>query len=138
MKLSISEILSRASKISDVDQRVTWLRANDIQPLRVVLHYALDPRIKWLLPETDPPYKPNQLVDQDLRLYTEVRRFYLFVEGGHQTLKQLKRETLFIEMLESLHPEDAKLILAAKNKKVPYEGITAEVVNAAFPGLIQA
>ena len=46
----------------------------------------------------------------------------------------LKRETLFIGLLESIDPEDAKVLLAAKDKKL--KGITAAIVNEAFPGLI--
>jgi hypothetical protein len=43
---------------------------------------------------------------------------------------------LFINMLESLHPKDAELIIAAKDKKLP-KGITKKVVNLAFPRLIE-
>jgi len=136
MKLSISEILKKASQgVTDQD-RANVLRAHDTVSLRQVLWTALDPRVKWLLPEGDPPYRPCDLVDQHHRLFTEARKFYLFLEGGNPNLKQLRREALFIELLESLDPEDAKLILAAKDKTIPYPGITIEVVNLAFPGLI--
>ena len=136
MKLSISEILKKASKgVTDQD-RANVLRAHDTVSLRQVLWTALDPRVKWLLPEGDPPYRPCDLVDQHHRLFTEARKLYLFLENGNPNLKQLRREALFIELLESLDPEDAKLILAAKDKMIPYPGITIEVVNLAFPGLI--
>jgi hypothetical protein len=136
MKLSISEILKKASQSATDQDRANTLRAHDTVPLRQVLWVALDPRVKWLLPEGNPPYKPCDLVDQQHRLFTEARKFYLFLEGGNPNLKQLRREALFIELLESLDPEDAKLVLAAKDKKIPYPGITTEVVNLAFPGLI--
>ena len=136
MKLSISEILKKASQgVTDQD-RANTLRAHDTVSLRQVLWTALDPRVKWLLPEGNPPYRPCDLVDQHHRLFTEARKLYLFLENGNPNLKQLRREALFIELLESLDPEDAKLILAAKDKKIPYPGITIEVVNLAFPGLI--
>lgn len=138
MKLSVAEILKKASEIPNELARADWLRRYDSQALRYVLSGALDPNIKWLLPEGDPPYKPNDLVDQQHRLYTESRKFYLFVEGGNPNLKQLRREALFIELLESLDPADAKLLLAIKDKRMPYSGITKEIVNLAFPGLIPA
>lgn len=138
MKLSVAEILKKASEIPNESARADWLRRYDSQALRYVLSGALDPNIKWLLPEGDPPYKPNDLVDQQHRLYTESRKFYLFVEGGNPNLKQLRREALFIELLESLDPADAKLLLAIKDKRMPYSGITKEIVNLAFPGLIPA
>jgi hypothetical protein len=136
MKLSISEILKRASEIKDEDTRINWLRQNNSILMEAVLRGAFDPKIKWLLPEGNPPYKPNDLVDQHHRFYTECRKLYLFIEGGNPDLKQLRRETLFLELLETLDPEDAKLLLAIKDKHLPYPGVTVEVVNKAFPGII--
>ena len=52
-------------------------------------------------------------------------------------LTKAKREQLFINFLEMIDPEDAKLIISAKDKKIPYPNITAELVNEAFPGLIK-
>jgi len=136
MKLSVSEILKRASEIPDVPGRAMWLRNNDSQALRMVLIGFYSPYIKWLLPEGEPPYKPNTLVDQQHRLYTEHRRFYLFVEGGNPNLTPLRREALFVELLESLDPEDAKLVLAMKDGKMPYPNITKEFIVQTFPGVI--
>ena len=137
-KLGVAEVLQRASEIKDLSTRASWLMANDSQALRMVLVGAFDPSVKWLLPEGDPPYKPNDLVDQQHRLYTESRKLYLFIEGGNPNLKQVRREALFIELLECLDPADAKLLLAVKDKRMPYPGVTKEVINLAFPGLIAA
>lgn len=137
-RLGISEILKKASEITDDGQRAIWLRQNDSPTLRTILQGAMHPAVKWLLPEGTPPYKPCDLVDQQHRLFTEVRRLYLFQEGGNPNLKPIRREALFIELLESVDPEDAKLILAMKDKHLPFPGITPQVVNQAFPGLIPA
>ena len=48
----------------------------------------------------------------------------------------LKRENLFIGILEAVHPDDAKLLLAMKEKKLPYSGLTPKIINEAFPELI--
>jgi hypothetical protein len=136
MKLSISEILEKASKIENEQERVFFLRQNDSTTLRSVFQGAYDPRIVWALPEGDPPYKPNNLVDQQHRLYTETRKFYLFIEGGNPNLKPLRREQLFVEFLETLDPQDAKLVLSMKNKKLPYLNITSQFVHQVFPGLL--
>jgi hypothetical protein len=69
-------------------------------------------------------------------LYSETRRLYIFIEGGNPNIPRVKREALFIAMLESLAPADAKLICAAKDKKLPYKGLTVKLINEAFPGLI--
>ncbi len=136
MKLSVSEILKTASNITNEDHRIAYLKANYSIALESVIRGAFDPAIKWKLPEGNPPYKPNALVDQQHVLYTECRRFYLFIEGGHPTLKQNRREQLFVEMLEALDPEDANLMLAVKEKHLPYPGITPELIRKGFPGVL--
>ena len=66
----------------------------------------------------------------------EARRLYLFIEGGHPTLKQTRREQLFIELLEILNPEDAKLLCNIKDKKMPYKGITYNLTKEVFPDIL--
>ena len=136
MKLGISEVLKKATEIKDDEARVAFLRQNTSTTLHMILRGAFDPTIKWQLPEGDPPYKPCDLVDQQHRLFTEARKLYLFVEGGNPNLKPMRREQLYIELLETVDPEDAKLLLAIKNKHLPYPGVTPAIVNQAFPGLI--
>jgi hypothetical protein len=137
LKLSVSEILKKASELNDEASRIDWLRNNNSVALESILRGAFDQTIKWLLPEGNPPYKPNDIVDQQHRLYTESRKLYLFIEGGNPNLKQTRREALFIELLEAVDPEDAKLLLSIKDKKLPYAGITPELVNKTFPGILQ-
>jgi hypothetical protein len=43
---------------------------------------------------------------------------------------------MFIELLENVAPADAKLLCSIKEKKLPYKGITADIVKEAFPDLI--
>lgn len=137
MKHSISELLEQCSKLSTTKERVEFLRSNESEPLKAILFYALDPRAVWDLPLGEPPYKPCEFVDQHSRLYQEARKLYLFIKGGNAQLHPVKRERMFIQILESLDPNDAKLLCSVKDKKIPYKGITTAVVNAAFPGLIQ-
>ena len=137
MKLSIAEILKKASEIADENARINWLRQNNSPVLETILRGAYDPSIKWQLPEGEPPYKPNDLVDQENRLFAEARKLYLFIEGGNPNLKQLRRESLFIELLETVDPEDAKLLLAIKDKKLPYPNLTPQFINKVFPGIIR-
>lgn len=138
MVLSISEILDRCSKLSKLEEKVQWLRHNDHPALRAVLQYALDPRVKWLLPKGIPPYKPTEHLDQENMLRHELRKLNYFVEGGSQpNLHPIKRETMFIQFIEGLCPADAILMCHVKDKKIPYKGITVKVVNSAFPGLVQ-
>jgi len=135
MKKAIFEILEEASKKKSVDERAQYLRANDSQTLQYVLEGIYNPRIKWQLPEGTPPFKKNDLVGSETMLYNYARKMYLFFEGGHPNLEQVKREFLFIEMLESIHPKDAEVVLSMKDKKMPYKGITKNVIKKAFPNI---
>jgi hypothetical protein len=135
-KLPISHIITNAAALKTEAEKVQYLQQHNSTALTTVLQYALDKRAKWDLPAGDPPYKPSDLTfDNEGMLYSEARRLYLFLEGGNPNLTQFKREMLFIGLLESIHPDDSKIILMAKNKKMP-KGITKKIVNLAFPGLI--
>lgn len=132
---SIAWILDFTSKLPNDEEKVKCLQANDNTAIRTVLKYAYDPNIKWALPEGDPPYKPCEYPHQENMLYQEIRRLYLFLEGGNPNLKQVKRESMFIEVLQSVDPEDAKLLLSIKDKKLPYKGLNSKIVQKAFPGI---
>lgn len=137
-KKGLAEILEEVSKIKKKEERIEELRKHgDNRALLQLLQYTFDPRIKWLLPEGIPPFKKNEYIDQEANLYSEMRRLYLFVEGGNPNLAPMKREMLFIGLLETIHPADAMVLCAAKEKKLPYKTITAEIVNEAFPGLLE-
>jgi hypothetical protein len=132
---TIYSILKEASEIPQIEQRRKFLRDHDSQPLRLVFKYALDTGIEWLLPEGDPPYKINEEVDAHGNLFSNIRKLYLFVKGGNDNLTKLKREMLFIQLLETVHPDDAKLLLCIKDKKLPFRFNPAFVAKT-FPGLL--
>lgn len=136
MRLGIFQVLEQASKLKGGEDKVNFLRANNSPALQIILKYALDPTIVWDLPTGSPPFKPCPYPAQEMRLMAETRRLYLFIKGGNPNLTKLKRESLYIELLESIHPEDANLLNAVKDKKIPYKGITIKLVKEAFPGLI--
>jgi len=136
MRVGVAEFLEKVGKLKKKEEKIAALQHNDSFVIRTILQGAFDPKIKWALPEGTPPYKPNELVDQENVLIRECRRLVHFVEGGNPGLKQLRRETLFVEMLESVAPKDAILLCAIKDKKLPFKGITVDIVKEAFPGLI--
>jgi hypothetical protein len=137
MHKSISEILAEVEK-APAKEKVAKLQSYDSMPLKVILQYALDPRIEWLLPIGIPPYTPCEHLDQHGNLHREIRKLHNFIKGGgHPDMHALRREVLFIQFIEALDPEDAILMCNIKDKKIPYKGINAKLVNSAFPGLIQ-
>ncbi|NBW57430.1 hypothetical protein EBR43_06530 [bacterium] len=133
---SIYTLLKECNDCKTVDERVNALRERDHPVLRLILRYTFDPSIVFILPEGAPPYKPCDFLDQEGRLYVEARKLYLFVEGGNPNLTKLKREILFIQLIESIDKNDAELLINIKDKKLPFKSITKAVVTKAFPDLI--
>lgn len=136
MAVGLAEFLDKVSKLKTNKEKVEALKFNNSFPLITILQGAYDPNVKWLLPPGEPPYTPNKLVDQEHVLIKECRKLTYFVEGPHPNLKQMKREQMFIELLENLAPADAKLLCAIKEKKLPYKGLNINIVREAFPGLL--
>ena len=136
MKLGYSEILKLVSEQKTEAQKIELLRKHGSEGLCQLVNLAFDKNAPWDLPDGDPPYKPNPYPDQQNRLQAEQRRLYLFFKGGNNNLTKLRRETLFIELLESIDPEDAKLILSIKANKLPYKGLPKSLFEKAWPGRI--
>ena len=81
MQTSTYEVLEKIGKLRRTKEKVDALRANDSYVIRVILQGVFDESVKWLLPEGDPPYTPNELVDQEGILINEARKILYFVEG---------------------------------------------------------
>ena len=96
--------------------------------LKAVFDNAFDPELKWLLPEGAPPYKeaPEPMGMTPTNFFQEIRRFYIFRRAD---LAPVRIESLFIELLEGLHPEESKLLIAIKDQNLTtlYPNITADV-----------
>lgn len=134
---SISEILKEISALEKKEDRIQALIKYNTLSLRTLLVYALDKRVVWLLPDSDPPYKPSDYPDTHSALHFETKKFHVFCEGGANNLSQHKREKLFIQLLESVHPDDAKLMLAVIRKSIPYKGISVKLINEALGDIIE-
>ena len=131
---ALSWILEYTSKLPNREEKIKCLRANDTTSLRMILRYTFG-NYKWLIPGGIPPYTPCEYPHQENNFYQEVKRLYLFLEGGNNNLTQLKRESMFIELLQSIDPGDARLLLAMKEHKLPYDGFDLGLVQEAFPDL---
>jgi hypothetical protein len=85
--------------------------------LRLLFEYAYDPAKKMLLPEGTPPYREDAapIGMSPANLMMEVKKLYVFCRTD---LTPLRRETIFIQLLEGLHPSEAKLILAVKEQNL--------------------
>ena len=131
-----SEIAMKVNNAKDKPRKLKVLRDHDSVALRQVLRGAFDPKIEWALPKGEVPYTVNDApVGTDHTILSqESKRLYLFVKGGDDTVKQNKRELLFVQLLEGLSAEEAEFLVAVVNKKVnnKYKGFTANLVKEAF------
>ena len=139
MRKTFYEIFTEVEKCKTKKEKIAKLRENSSAAMKAVLGHTYDPGVKWLLPEGDPPYKPAaDGVDVQGQFVSELRKLYLFIDGPTETqrnLKQIRREQLFIEMLENIDPGDAKVLLGMKDGKLPFKGLTRKLVAEAFPSI---
>ena len=132
----LSEILTKVNNAKMKDDKVKVLRDNDSVPLRQVLKGAFDPKIEWDLPEGTPPYKVNEAPagTEHTLLFTESKRLWHFVKNADPKLSKTRKEMMYIQMLEGLHADEAKLLINVKEKNLnaTYKGLTDAVVKEAF------
>ena len=137
MAKQVFEILREVSKKANKADKVAVLKANDNWALKDVIRGSMDSTVKWLLPEGAPPYTPSEEHNHPTSLLRENRKFAYFARGGKGgDIPAFKRERMFIEMLEGVHPEDALLLIDMISKKKP-KGLSRPVVEEAFPGLLR-
>ena len=131
-----SEILTRLGKIKTKKDKVTFLKQHNTDALRHIIKASFDPKIKWALPFGEVPFIPNDAPEgtEHNVLSYEARKLYHYIEGGNPQLSQNKREMMFVQLLEGLHPDEAEIVVAAKDKVLhqKYKGLSANVVKEAF------
>ena len=132
----MSEILTKVNNAKDKPKKIAVLQQNASAPLKQVLKGAFDSNIVWDLPEGDPPYIANEapIGTEHGLLRNEAKRLWHFVKGADNDLTKTQKETMFIQMLEGLHQDEAKVLLGMKNKSLNkmYKGLTESVVKEAF------
>lgn len=134
----LHEVIQEAVKAESRQDKIEVLRKYETWPLKDVLRGTFDDSIHWNLPPGTPPYQPADPQRHPSQLVKQNQNFKYFVKGGPgDKLNSLKRETMFIRMIESIHPEDALLVLSMVQKKSPAKGITKKLVEEAFPNLIK-
>jgi hypothetical protein len=141
VRLSISEILNKVSEIKTKSEKIKWLQSYDCIPLRSILRLTYDKEnVKFLLPDSPPPWKKNNMEEgTEGLLYKETRRLRIFVKGGgYDDLNQVKRESLFISLLEDLNDDDADLLANHVISQKPIKGLTEKTLVEAFPDIYRS
>ena len=133
---TVHEIFTKINNAKDKTGKIAILKQFDNQAMRQLLKAAFDPKIKFDLPEGNPPYIKNEAPagTEHTSLASEAKKLYHFVVGGNNAINKLKKETMFIQMLEGLHEQDAEVLMAIKNKTLnnAYKGLTANLVKETF------
>jgi len=162
----IFEILNVVSKQRSNAKKVEALKKFEHPCLKTIFIWNFDETVISVLPPGDVPYsavnemdsfkgtlsekiadaveKMGELGSQSLgsqdqghsSIRKEYQRFYNFVKGGNDSLSSLRRETMFINILQGLHPLEAEIICLCKDKKLDTKyKITKEIVSEAYPDI---
>ena len=148
MAAYVYEILEKASTAKTKEEKVQILKDGNSFALRTVLQGGMDSSIEFILPEGAPPYSSE---DAGKWGYTPssiqraAKKFRFFVKGGPgEKMKAVKREKMFIDLLETMHPKEAELLVLMKDKGLikktgtaHYKGVAKQLVLVAFPDLIK-
>ena len=133
-----SEILELVSKQRTRAKKIDILREYRNDALVSILIWNFDDSVASALPEGNVPYKPNEAPagTEHTSLRQEVRHFYNFIQGGNPSLSKTRRENIFIQILETLHPDEAKLMVFVKDKRLEeFFNLSLEVVQEAYPDI---
>jgi hypothetical protein len=153
------EILELACSQRTKAKKIEVLQKYQNDALISIFIWNYDDSVISLLPEGDVPYSSNpdiapgndslseaikkqiddKMVDavggnMKTALRNEYEKFYLFLKGGDLTLSSIRRETIFIQMLEGLHPKEAEIMCLIKDKKLTDRyNLPFELIKEAYP-----
>ena len=137
MHLLVSEILDKFEVAKTREEKIAVLQNNVTDPLLVLLRLNYDHMLKMDLPDGEPPFrkdtdKPIGYSESSLQL--ELRRFYVWLNPA-TNLPKLKKESLFVNMLEGIHWTEAEALCLAKDRKLhtKYRSLKEDIVREAFP-----
>tara|TARA_B100000519_G_scaffold117056_1_gene101101 strand:+ start:201 stop:617 length:417 start_codon:yes stop_codon:yes gene_type:complete len=137
MKQYVFEVLEEMSKQRNRKDKVRVLKENESWALKDIIRGSMDTTVAWNLPTGEPPYTAATAHSHPANLLRENVKFQYFVKGGAgDKMTKMKREQLFIGVLEGVHPEDAKLVISMINKE-KIHGLSRPIVEEAFPDLLK-
>ena len=132
------EILELVSSQRTTQKKIDVLKEHENDALKALLIWNFDDTAISMLPEGQVPFKPNEVpVGTDhTSLRREWRNLYHFIKGGNDTLSQTRRETMFIQLLEGLHPNEADILCLVKDKALQSKyKLTQPIVEQAYPDI---
>ena len=134
----VHEVLDLVDSQRTKAKKIQILQEYTDDALKAILIWNFDPTAISVIPSGPVPYKETEVpVGTDhTSLRREWKNLYHFLKGGNDSLSTMRRETMFIQMLEGLHPEEAKIICLVKDKDLESRyKITYEMVQQAYPDI---
>lgn len=133
----VHEVLIEVGAKRKKSEKIEILKKNESWALKDVIRGSMDSSIEFNLPEGTPPYTACEAHNAPANLLRENNKFKYFVKGGPgDKMLKVKRESIFLGLIEGVHPLDAELVINMVNKVTP-KGLTRPIVQEAFPGLLR-
>ena len=136
-KKLVPEVLELVRQAKTKQERVEILRKNTHPALRDILRINFDADVVSVLPEGAPPYTKDDAPEgySPSSLFKTHKQFKYFFKGPiANQVNPARREKIFIDILESMHPSESELLVEVKDRKL--KGITKALIDEAFPGLV--
>ena len=132
------EILDLAANQKTNAKKVEVLKEYKNDALKSLFIWNFDDSVITVLPPGEVPFKPNEnpLGTDHSSLRREFKHFYNFVKGGNDTLPTIRRESIFIQILEGLYPDEAEILCLVKDKKLTDKyDISIDLVKESYPDI---
>ena len=137
MRLLMHEVLQKVSNAKTKKEKIKLLQEYNTNALRMLLIINFDDSVVSLLPPGNVPYTPNEAPEgtEHTILEKEARLLHHFFKGG-SNVSQVKREQMFVQMLEGLNAGEAEALVLAKDKRIGKRWkITKACVSEAYPSI---
>ena len=134
----VHEILELISSQRSKAKKIDVLKEYRCDALTSILIWNFDETVISMIPEGEVPYEKNDVpVGTDhTSLRKEWKNLYHFVKGGNDSLSKTRRESMFIQILEGLHPNEADILCLVKDKTLGSKyKLTKEIVEQAYPDI---
>ena len=139
-EFNVRETFEEIAKAKTREEKREVLKKRENFATKELLQLNYHPSVKWLLPPGSPPYTPATQGDMTSNsLHYEVKKLDYYTDPSPHSLDELpmlRRESMFVGLLERLDPQDAILLIAIKDKKLSYKGLTYKLVKDTWPDLL--
>jgi hypothetical protein len=135
-RMNIGEVFEHISSLTPAKRGPEIQRICKIAPeIKLILQLTFNQSYEFDLPKGKPPFEPLNIPENFgyKRLGREIRKFRYFMKTLTPNMKRIKRESIFIEMLESVPAQEADVLVMIKDKKLKYKGITRKVLMDNIP-----